>query len=61
MALPRWLAILIFALIAGGIAHVLHRVLTWRGLSKDQITWAIFASLVAFFLMYLALVVLGFA
>ena len=59
--LPRWLAILVFALIVGGIAQVLRRVLLWRGLSKDQIAWAIFSSVMAFILMYIALVVLGFA
>jgi hypothetical protein len=59
--LPRWLAILTFALIAGGIAHVLRRVLIWRGLTKDQIAWAIFASVMAFILMYIVLAVLGFA
>ena len=61
MDLPRWLAILIFALVAGGIAQVLRRVLIWRGLSKDQIAWAIFSSVMAFILIYVALVVLGFS
>lgn len=61
MDLPNWLAAIIFGLVAGGLAWVLRRVLLWRGLTKDQISWAIFASVMAFVLMYVALVILGFA
>ena len=59
--LPNWLSIPIFALIVAGISYVLRRVLFWRGLTKDQIAWALFSSVVAFVLIYLAIKVLGFA
>jgi hypothetical protein len=59
--LPRWLAILIFAIVAVGSAQVLRRVLLWRGLTKDQVSWAIFSTVMACGIMYLALVLLGFA
>ena len=59
--LPRWLAILIFALLIAGLSQVLRRVLLWRGLTKDQISWATFCFVVVFIIMYLAIGVLGIA
>jgi len=61
MDLPTWLSVIIFSFIVGSLSWVLRRVLFWRGLTKDQIAWAIFASVMVFILMYVALVVLGFA
>ena len=59
MDLPSWLAAIIFGLVVGGLSWALRRVLIWRGLTKDQISWAIFSTVVALVIIYSTLRVLG--
>ena len=59
MDLPSWLSISLFALIVGGGSYVLRRVLRWRGLTKDQMQWAVFSIMIFFIFIVVALQVLG--
>jgi Kef-type K+ transport system membrane component KefB len=54
MNLPTWLSILIFAIIAYVGALGVWRILKWKGLTKEQIQWAIFVVVVFMIVLYIA-------
>ncbi len=58
MDLPTWLRAILFGLIIGGGGYVLRRVLRWRGLTKDQMQWAVFSIMIFFIFILVALQVL---
>jgi ABC-type spermidine/putrescine transport system permease subunit I len=54
MNLPTWLSILLYALIVYVGGQGVWRILKWRGLTKEQIQWAIFVVVVFMIIIYIA-------